>query len=249
MPDTLTPEQEARLEAEVYLLERAAFQHRQNREKEQDIALQREALVLREAIVGPVNETLADGLVWLAIDLRDEGQYEEAEGLFLRGLSIYEALYGPTHKEMATTLFWLGSLYDEWERWEMSPPIYQRALAIEEAICGKRSREVAATCTWLGDAHVELRRYAKAEEYFRRALFIRQLRQAVDGTEMLAWAQERLGGVLFRTKRYCEALAAFKDALTANNGMFQFANSRRRFRTCQVKCASATDAVDAEKTC
>lgn len=250
MPDTLTSEQEARLEAEVVPLERAAYQHRQNDEKEQDIALQREALVLREAIVGPVNETLADGLVSLAIDLRDEGQYEEAEALFLRGLSIYKALHGPTHKEIATALFGLGCLYDEWERYNMSLPVYLRALAMEERIYGKRSHEVAATCTWLGDAHVELSQYARAEPYFRRAAEIHQARQTWQGTARLALIKERLAGTLFRLKRQCQALAAYEDVLALNKGRFCWAQqSRRRFNLCRVRCMSATDAVDAEKTC
>jgi len=238
MPDTLTPEQQARLEAEVAPLERAAFQHRQNGEKEQDIALQREALAREKAIVGPVNETLADGLVSLANDLRDDGQYEEAEALFLRGLSIYEALYGPTHREMATALFWLGCLYDDWERYEMSLPVYRRALAIEERIYGKRSREVAATCTWLGDAHVELSQYARAEPYFRRAAEIHQARQTWQGTAPLALAQERLAGTLFCLKRQCQALVLYQDVLALNKGRFWEQQSRRRFNLCRVRCTS-----------
>ncbi len=241
MPNNLSPEQQARLEAEVYPLERAAFQHRQNREWKQDIALQREALTLREAIAGPVNETLAGGLVSLAIDLRDTGQYEEAEALFLRGLSIYEALYGPTHREMATALFWLGCLYDEWERYNMSLPVYRRALAMEERIYGKRSREVAATCTWLGDAHVELSQYARAEPYFRRAAEIHQARRTWQGTAPLALIQERLAGTLFRLKRQCQALVAYQDVLALNKGRFRWPQSRRRFNLCRARCTSATE--------
>ncbi len=240
MPETLTPEQEVRMEAEVYPLERAAFQHRQNGEKEQDIALQREALARKEAIVGPVNESLADGLISLAVDLRDEEQYEEAEALFLRVLSIYDARQEPNCLEVASILFDFGCLYDNWERWEMSLPIYQRALAIEETLCGKYSPEAAATCTWLGDAHVELRQYAKAEPYFRRAAEIHQARQTWQGRYILARTQERLAGVLFRLKRYADALAAYEDVLALNDDKFRWKLSRRRFNLCRVRGTSGT---------
>lgn len=238
MPDTLTPEQEVRLEAEVYPLERTAFQHRQNREWEQDIALQREALALREAIVGPLDIALAEAIRSLAVDLRDEEQYEEAEALFLRALSIYETRQEPNRLEVAAILFDFGCLYDNWERYDMSLPVYRRALAIEETTCGKYSPEAAATCTWLGDAHVELRQYAQAEPYFRQAVLIHQAQQAIEGTATLALIQERLAGVLFRLKRYADALAAYEDVLALNDDEFWEKQSRRRYKTCQVRCAS-----------
>lgn len=238
MLDTLTPEQQARLEVEVYPLERAAFQHRQNREKEQDIALQRKALALRESVVGPLDIVLAEAIGSLAVDLRDEEQYEEAEDLFLRVLSIYEARQEPNRLEVAATLFDFGCLYDNWERYDMSLPVYRRALAIEETLCGKYSPEAAATCTWLGDAHIELRQYVQAEPYFKRAILIGRTRLAIDGPWLLALTQERLAGMLFRLKRYAEALAAYADVLALNDGKFQWKQSRRRYKTCQVRCAS-----------
>ncbi len=238
MPDTLTPEQEARLEAEVWALESAAYHHAQNGDMEESFRLQRAALASWYAIVGPVNESLADGLVSLAIDLRDEGQYEEAEALFLRALSVYESLHGLVDLEVAATLFDLGCLYDDWERYEMSLPVYRRALAIEETICGRYSPEAAATCTWLGDAHVALSQYAQAEPYLRRALNIWLTRRALDDGRMLTLTQERLAGMLFSLKRYAEALAAYDDVLALNDGKFQWKKSRRRYKTCRVRCTS-----------
>ncbi len=243
MPDTLTPEQEARLEAEVYPLERAAFQHRQNGEKEQDAELHREALMLREAIFGPLDVVLAEAIGSLAVDLRDEEQCEEAEALFLRALSIYEARQEPSRLEVASILFDFGCLYDNWERYEMSLPIYQRALAIEETLCGKYSPEAAATCTWLGDAYVELSQYAEAEPYLRRAVLIHRTRQAIDGTMVLILTLERLASVLFRLKRYNDALVAYQELRELTGGKFQFRNSRRRFNRCRVKCLPAMEAV------
>lgn len=239
MPQT-TPEQEARLEVDVRPLERAALEHRQNKETEQCLRLQREALTRREAIVGPVDESLAEGITWLANDLRDEGQYEEAEALFLRALAICEELYGPSSLEVAEELFWIGCLYDDWERYEMSLPIYHRALAIEETLCGKVSPEAAATCTWLGDAHVELSQYAQAEPYFQRATLIWRTQQALEGTEHLALVLERLAGTLFRLKRYAEAAAAYQNVLALNDDKFWEKQSRRRFKTSQARCAHNT---------
>lgn len=125
----------------------------------------------------------------------------------------------------------------------MSLPVYRRALAIEEALCGKYSPEAAATCTWLGDAYVELRQYAQAEPYFRQAVLIHQAQQAIEGRHLLLLTQERLAGVLFRLKRYAEALAAYEDVLALNDGKFWEKQSRRRFSRCRVRCTPATEAV------
>ena len=239
MPQT-TPDQEARLEAEVYPLERAALEHRQNDETEQCLRLQREALTRREAIVGPVDESLAEGIFWLANDLRDEGQYQESEALFLRALSIYEELHGPNSLEVAGELFQIGNLYDDWERYELALPVYRRALAIEETLCGKVSPEAAATCTWLGDAHVELSQYAQAEPYFQRATLICRTRQALDGTGVLTLTEERLAGTLFRLKHYAEATVAYQNVLALNDDQFWEKQSRRRFKTSQARCAHNT---------
>lgn len=51
MPETLTLEQEVRLEAEVRPLNKAAYQHEQAGEREESFRLGREALVRTEAII------------------------------------------------------------------------------------------------------------------------------------------------------------------------------------------------------
>lgn len=243
MPEGLTPEQEARFAEEVEPLERAAYQHEQAGEREESFRLRREALVREEAIVGPVDEALADAFQIVGNDLYHDGQHEEAEGLYLRALSIYETLYGQQHLEVADALTWLGYLYDDWERYEMSVPIYCRALAIEEHFHGKGSPEAATTCIWLGDAHQALGQYAEAEAYLQRGLHIWQVRRAIDDGWKLTITQERLAGVLFHLKRYGDALVAYQDVLALNQGKFKWKNSRRRFNRCWVKCLPAMEAV------
>lgn len=237
MTDNYTPEEAARVDAEVVPLNQAAHNCLERGELEECFRLLREAVKRLGAIAGFVHEDVAVIQQTLAYELYHAGQYEEAELLCYYALVVREKLYGPEHLEVAEAHWWTGCLYDHWGKHGLAVLAYEDALKIHEKICGKHSHEVAESCTWLGYAHRDLGKYAKAEEYFQRALSIRQLRQAVDGTEMLAWAQERLGGVLFRTKRYCEALAAFQDALIVNNGKFHFANSRRRYKRCKEKCA------------
>lgn len=231
------------MNAEVVPLNRAACDCLKRGELEECFRLLREAIKRLGAIAGFVHEDVAVIQQALAYELYHAGQYEEAETLCYCALVVREKLYGPEHLEVAETHWWTGCLYDHWGKHKMAVLAYEDALKIHEKICGRFSHEVAESCTWLGYAHRDLGKYAKAEEYFRRALFIRQLRQAVDGTEMLAWAQERLSGVLFRLKRYAEALAAYEDVLALNDGKFKWKNSRRRFNRCRVKCMPATEAV------
>ncbi len=241
MPDTLTPEQEARLEAEVWALEGVANQHKQNGDLEQSYRVSRQALANMEVMFGPIDNHVACFLQGFGSTLYHDEHFEEGEAMCLRAITIYEALHGPVHLEVAGALTWLGYRYDDWERYEMSVPVYRRALAIEETICGKYSSEAQTTCVWLGDAYVQLSQYAQAEPYFKRAILIGRTRLAIDGPWLLALTQERLAGMLFRLKRYAEALAAYADVLALNDGKFQWKQSRRRFNLCRARCTSGTE--------
>lgn len=88
---------------------------------------------------------------------------------------------------------------------------------------------------------MELRQYVQAEPYFKRAILIGRTRLAIDGPWHLALTQERLAGMLFRLKRYAEALAAYEDVLALNDGKFQWKKSRRRYKTCRVRCTPGTE--------
>ncbi|HEX2226888.1 MAG TPA: tetratricopeptide repeat protein, partial [Candidatus Binatia bacterium] len=68
---------------------------------------------------------------------RARGEFERAEGLYLRSLSTREKLLGRDHPDVGTTLKNLAELYRNQGRAEEAKPLYQRALNIMETALGK----------------------------------------------------------------------------------------------------------------
>ncbi len=68
--------------------------------------------------------------------LRDRGQYQEAEPLFLHALTIEEKRYGRDHPNTLYLLNNLALLYRNQGKYEEAAPLYQRALAIREKRLG-----------------------------------------------------------------------------------------------------------------
>jgi tetratricopeptide (TPR) repeat protein len=64
--------------------------------------------------------------------LKDRGQYQEAEPLYLHALTIEEKRYGRDHPDTLYLLNNLAILYRKQGKYEEAAPLYQRALAIRE---------------------------------------------------------------------------------------------------------------------
>jgi tetratricopeptide (TPR) repeat protein len=113
-----------------YFLRRAAYS--------QSEPLLRDALAIREKVLGPEHPDTANTLGYLARLLRDQGNLAEARPLFERALAICEKVLGPEHPDTAVSLTQLALLLDRQGNLGEARPLFERALAIcEKAICEK----------------------------------------------------------------------------------------------------------------
>jgi tetratricopeptide (TPR) repeat protein len=98
--------------------------------------LLRDALAIREKVLGPEHSETAESLDYLALLLRDQGDYAGARPLFDRALAIREKVLGPEHSDTASSLNNLASLLTDRGDYAGARPLYERALAIFEKVRG-----------------------------------------------------------------------------------------------------------------
>ena len=92
--------------------------------------LNRRALAIWEAALGPDHPHVATALNNLAFLLQATNRLVEAEPLYRRALAIDERSYGPDHPDVACDLNNLAELFQATNRLVEAEPLYRRALAI-----------------------------------------------------------------------------------------------------------------------
>ena len=95
------------------LLDRAGSYFHGRAAYAQAATLFRDALAIREKVLGPKHPNTATSLNKLAVLLRDQGDLAGARPLFERALAIYEKVLGPEHPHTATSLHGLATLMQD----------------------------------------------------------------------------------------------------------------------------------------
>jgi tetratricopeptide (TPR) repeat protein len=160
----------------------------------------RQALTLREKLLGSQHPAVASSLNNWAILYRRQGRYAEAEPLFQQALAIREAALGPEHPDVATSLNNLANVCHDEGRMGEAEALFQRALAIREQTLGPEHPDVATSLSNLAILRGDQGRYSDAEALYRRALAIREkvlgpehpdVGQTLNNLAMLYHSQER----------------------------------------------------------
>ena len=110
---------------------------------------------------GPDDPRLAERLLDLAALYRTQGQYAEADPLYLRALGIQERILGPEHPRLLAGLDALAAVYDTQGQHTHAEPLYRRALAIREKALGPDHPDVARS---LDSYAALLRRLSRTNE-------------------------------------------------------------------------------------
>src|SRR3954451_23673126 len=97
--------------ARVEALNQQTVQAFRERRYEDAIASAREALAIRENVLGSNHLEVASSLQTLAFIYDNQGRYAEAEPFYKRSLAIREKALGPNDPEMARSLSYLATLY------------------------------------------------------------------------------------------------------------------------------------------
>lgn len=137
--------------------------------------LDRVALQIRRAALGPDHPTLAEVLENLAGSLGMLGEFEEAERLNREALAISIEHLGPHHPTVAGSRVRLAqTLHAATGRASEVIELLERARLDQEAALGHAHPELAWTLTTLGEAYAEAGRWDEALVVSTRALEIRE---------------------------------------------------------------------------
>jgi hypothetical protein len=72
---------------------------------------------------------------------REQGKFDEAEGLFQRSLAVLEKVRGPEHPDVTKPLRGWGRLHSARGNLATAEPLLQRALAIRKQVLGPTHAE------------------------------------------------------------------------------------------------------------
>ena len=176
--------------------------------------MQRDALKVATAALGPDNSETAVSLTNLADLLREVGRFEEAEPLYREALAIYEAALGRRHAETAIAMNNLAALLMTTGRYQEAEPLMREVLDINREVLGPEHPENATTESNLAQVMLGLGRTDEAEALLRDALALQREAGADADVGQIA---NNLGGRTDVSGRYDEAEPLLREALAASS--------------------------------
>lgn len=156
------------------LLDRAGSYFHGRAAYPQAVALFRDALAIREKVLGAAHPDTATSLNNLALVLQHHGDFAEARPLFERALAIWEKALGPEHPLTATALSNLAYLLQGQGNFTEARLLHQRALAIREKALGAGHRDTATALNLLALLLQDQGNFMEARPLYERALAIRE---------------------------------------------------------------------------
>jgi len=134
----------------------------------------REALALREAVLGPDHRDVAQASYVLGSLLRDLGDYRGGLDQHRRALAIRERELGPNHLLTAQSLHAVGYVMHVLGDSSVGRQLVERGLQVRERALGPRHRVVSASLIDLGVIQASQGDLAAARQSYERALAIRE---------------------------------------------------------------------------
>ncbi|MDX6611115.1 MAG: hypothetical protein QOD75_301 [Blastocatellia bacterium] len=130
------------------------------------------ALAIRERILGPEHEYVADSLINLSEVYIAQRQYVEAEASLHRLLRITEKKFGADSLRTGKALDRLGLTQFWSKRFPEAEKSLNRALAIKEKILSPNDAELAPTILALAEFHTKRSTHQQAAPFYLRAIAI-----------------------------------------------------------------------------
>jgi tetratricopeptide (TPR) repeat protein len=149
---------------------------------------------------------------------RGQGEYAEAEPLYLSALAIFEQV-APLDTDTASCLNNLALLYFAQEKYAEAEPFYRRALPIFEQNLGETHPDTASCINNLANLYYSQGNYEEAEPFYKRALAAWEL-QGNKHPDM-AISVNNLAELYRSQERYKEAEPLYQQALEISKLSFK----------------------------
>jgi CHAT domain-containing protein/DNA-binding XRE family transcriptional regulator len=147
-----------------------------------------------------------------AVELYQQGKYNEAISLAEKALAIIKQQLGENHPYTALSLNNLAELYFSQGRYAEAEPLYLQALAIYKQQLGENHPYTAQSLNNLAELYRNQGRYADAEPLYLQALAIYK-QQLGENHPFTAISINNLASLYQSQGRYAEAEPLYKEAL------------------------------------
>ena len=149
--------------------------------KSQDAGqMYRQALELREKVLGKEHPDTLTSMNNLAGALRGQGKYEEAEQMHRQALELTEKVLGKEHPDTLTSMNNLAGALRGQGKYEEAEQMHRQALELTEKVLGKEHPDTLTSMNNLAAALYGQGKYEEAEQMHRQAL---ELTEKVLGKE------------------------------------------------------------------
>jgi len=138
------------------------------------LAPAKQALEIREKVLGRDHEQVAASLDNLADIYVAQQKYVVAEPLYKRSLAILEKKWGPESKYLTSTIESLALVRFALRDSGGSEKLYLRSLAIKEKVLGPDDPGTGKTLAIIGVFYERIEKPAKAAEFFKRSLAVKE---------------------------------------------------------------------------
>ena len=179
----------------------------------------REALAIRIALLGDRDTATASTMTELALALRAQGQFEEAERLARRAVDVHRQDGRAESRALGESLHNLAYILRSQNRERVAEQFYREALAIRRRLLEPTHPELFATMGNLAvllDARGE---YAEAESLHREVLAARRERLGAEHPQTLQ-SLNNLATNLWRTGRFADAAGVFREAVEVGRRVY-----------------------------
>ncbi len=168
--------------------------------------LQRTAAGIMQAWYGTGHPETADDMTILGKYLIAEGRAEEAIPILRESLADLEKHYGKVHPRVALAVGELGLALQHQGNLDQAEADFRRQADIYRSVYGEKNQQLGAAIANLAGLYTDRKDYARSEQLYRDALKL-YADSLPAGHLNIAIAHVKLGGVLFRDRRYSEAEA------------------------------------------
>ena len=196
-------------------LHEQADAHRNAGRSAEALRAYRQALEMRERVLGPDHPDVAVTLTGLAGQYFDLGDFASSIELNRRALAIRERAFGPEHPDVALSLMTLANAIERGGDPAAAVPLHRRALAIFERALGPWHRAVARSLNNLALALMNLGLLDEARPLYERSIAIRDSVLG-PGSAEAALPRLRLGLLQLKAGRPAAAEHVLAEAVAAN---------------------------------
>jgi len=173
-------------------------------------ALNREALAMRQKLLGPEHPDVADSLMRVAFVLRKQGKFAEAEARYRQELALLKKLHGKEHAEVARSLKDLAVVLADEKELVEAEALHREALASRKRLLGPDHADITDSLEQLAFVLSQQDKIAGAETVLREALAMGKRLDPQKPAD--AWSLNCLAGVMKKQGKLAETAALLREA-------------------------------------